>query len=185
MLLSSPFTSNTTPVSFVYPCLQAMMIATTFHSFPRLPSELRCEIYKLATPARVVHVRVRERAWELTRETDLYSHSKIPCLTTHLPRISSMSDEGWGYALAFRTQSSDPCTWFNFDRDVLCLIKSPRSHVEDNPLTLSGFKNCDAGQFDMADLQNVPELALDCPTSNVPVRLLRFPSTRTPAKRTH
>jgi hypothetical protein len=35
------------------------MALATFHPFPRLPAELRREIYLLATPPRIVHIRVK------------------------------------------------------------------------------------------------------------------------------
>ncbi|RYP55615.1 hypothetical protein DL769_010105 [Monosporascus sp. CRB-8-3] len=99
-----------------------------------------------------------EVAWELTRESFLYSNAPIPPLlhTCSESRAELMSR---GYQLAFRTRSSEPRTWFNFDRDVLFL-----EFNRDDRLGYRSFLNdgpWDVGQFDPRDMQRVRKLALD------------------------
>ncbi|RYP66341.1 hypothetical protein DL771_007847 [Monosporascus sp. 5C6A] len=100
-----------------------------------------------------------EVAWELTRESFLYSNAPIPPLlhTCSESRAELMSR---GYQLAFRTRSSQPRTWFNFDQDVLFLKFNPDrglpyycNFLSDGPW--------DVGQFDPRDMQRVRKLALD------------------------
>jgi len=64
-----------------------------------------------------------------------------------------------GYQLAFRTRSSEPRTWFNFDRDILFLEFNFNSYRSHQHLLCGG--PWDVGQFDPGDMQRVQKLALD------------------------
>lgn len=55
----------------------------------------------------------------------LYSNALIPALL-HTCVESRHELMNRGYRLAFRTRSSEPRTWFNFDRDILFLNYSLR-----------------------------------------------------------
>ena len=63
-----------------------------------------------------------------------------------------------GYQLAFRTRSSGPRTWFNFERDILYLMYDDNLQNPNN--WLSGGAPWDLGQFDPAELRKVRRLAL-------------------------
>ncbi|RYP04231.1 hypothetical protein DL765_010256 [Monosporascus sp. GIB2] len=110
-----------------------------------------------------------EIAWELTRESFLYSNAPIPPLlhTCYESRAALM---GQGYQLAFRTRSSQPRTWFNFDRDVLFLEFNRDSDLSYPNLLSDG--PWDVGQFDPRDLRRVRKLALDRSVGSLPDRAL-------------
>lgn len=109
-------------------------------NFQSLPPEIRQEIYLLATPARVVHLKTvvsgckhshcRLRLWNyggslhdwLRHRCPLkqyfYSNAPIPVLL-HTCMDSRAFLVNKGYQLAFKTSTQEPRTWFNYDRDVL------------------------------------------------------------------
>lgn len=137
-------------------------------NFQSLPPEIRQEIYLLATPARVVHLKAvvsgckhshcRLRLWNyggslhdwLQHRCPLkqyfYSNAPIPVLL-HTCRDSRAFLMNKGYQLAFKTSTQEPRTWFNYDRDVLCRYK------------ITYF---DVIQLDADEAARVRRLALDC-----------------------
>ncbi|KAF4499334.1 hypothetical protein FAGAP_4490 [Fusarium agapanthi] len=129
-------------------------------NFQSLPLEIRQEIYLLATPARVVHLKAdckrsccRLRLWNsgyLRRhplKQRFYSNAPVPALlhTCFEARNYLVKKE---YQLAFKTKTQGPMTWFNYDRDVL---------LEDQT-------SCSQVQFDADETARVRRLAVDCPT---------------------
>lgn len=97
-------------------------------------------------------------AWQLTRGGFLYSNAPIPALL-HTCSESRAELMNRGYQLAFRTRSSGPRTWFNFDRDIL-FLEFDRDYFEDYRSLLSG-SPWDVGQFDPGDMQRVRKLMLE------------------------
>ncbi|KAF5551592.1 hypothetical protein FPHYL_9098 [Fusarium phyllophilum] len=110
-------------------------------NFQSLPLELRQEIYLLATPARVVHLKAavfsrkdfwcRWRFWAYEGtlydwldnrccplKSYFYSNAPVPVLL-HTSFESRNFLIKKGYQLAFKTKTQGPRTWFNYDRDVL------------------------------------------------------------------
>ncbi|ENH62103.1 hypothetical protein FOC1_g10015062 [Fusarium oxysporum f. sp. cubense race 1] len=128
-------------------------------NFQNLPPEIRHEIYLLATPARVVHLKAEfvnvDECYTLWRVSSyqgafchwrqsknyenrvrvyFYSNAPIPVLL-HTCFESRDFLIKMGYQLAFKTKSHGPRTWFNYDRDVL--------FKDEN--------TCDVAQFDPGD----------------------------------
>jgi hypothetical protein len=99
-------------------------------------------------------------AWELVRESHLYSKAPIPALL-HTCAESRAELMSCGYRLSFRTRSNGPRTWFNFERDVL-YIDLHWNHFEDE-WSLGLLSGClwDIGQFYPEDLKRVRKLALN------------------------
>ncbi|KAF5023221.1 hypothetical protein F66182_4729 [Fusarium sp. NRRL 66182] len=95
-------------------------------------------------------------AWRFMRESYLYSEAPIPAL---LHTCSESRDEllRKGYQLAFRTRSYGPRTWFNYDRDILFLRRTPEEYE-------TSFITCCRWSFDQLhpdDMQRVRRLALE------------------------
>ncbi|KAF5665114.1 hypothetical protein FCIRC_10636 [Fusarium circinatum] len=130
-------------------------------NFLSLPLEIRQEIYFLATPARVVHLKtdcngsccrlpIRISEWILGRcplKQRFYSKAPVPALL-HCSFESRSYLVKKGYQLAFKTKTQEPMTWFNYDRDVLLKYQTSCSNV----------------QFDADEAARVRRLAVDCPT---------------------
>ncbi|KAL2690108.1 hypothetical protein Neosp_004176 [[Neocosmospora] mangrovei] len=206
------------------------MAPTQFHPFVKLPVELRLDIYRLATPPRVVQEDFCETlrttlnpikldsslealaynwrvdipshgnqrtlesfgftstkppvrpwvptssapeipldwlcenphfAWEFARRCSLYSNAPIPALL-HTCKESRAALIKMGYKLAFRSRSSGPRTWFNFDRDTLYMEYDDVDYIPENDKSgvLNGYSAWDIGQFDPAELRQVRKLAL-------------------------
>ncbi|KAK2696927.1 hypothetical protein QWA68_005089 [Fusarium oxysporum] len=93
----------------------------SFHRVMDLPPEIRHEIYFLATPDRVVHIR---RSYP-TSDLD-YRKGRFSCSTLIHPLLH-MCSESWdfltrtGYKLVFWDLSTGRRFWFNFERDTLFL----------------------------------------------------------------
>ncbi|KAH8676393.1 hypothetical protein BGZ60DRAFT_525842 [Tricladium varicosporioides] len=105
-----------------------------------------------------------EVAWELTRESYLYSSTQIPPLL-HTCVESRQVLKDYGYELAFRTRTSGPRTWFCFRDDVLFL---GNSGSEIFPLSWLLSPGVDVGQYDQQDLVRVRRLALKFGGANSP-----------------
>ncbi|KAH6666017.1 hypothetical protein B0J14DRAFT_660150 [Halenospora varia] len=97
-----------------------------------------------------------EVAWELTRESFLYSSTPIPPLL-HTCVESRQALKDYGYELAFRTRTSGPRTWFCFRDDVLFLGKT---HPDESPLSWLLSPGVDIGQYNQQDLVRIQGLAL-------------------------
>ncbi|KAL9566531.1 hypothetical protein ACKAV7_009446 [Fusarium commune] len=136
-------------------------------NFQSLPPEIRYEIYLLATPAHVVHLKAEfvnvdecYTLWRLSsyqgafchwRQSKnyedrvrvyFYSNAPIPVLL-HPCFESRDFLIKMGYQLTFKTKSHVPRTWFNYDRDVL--------FKDEN--------TCDVAQFDPGDPIRYKEFA--------------------------
>ncbi|PLB46610.1 hypothetical protein P170DRAFT_466064 [Aspergillus steynii IBT 23096] len=100
-----------------------------------------------------------ELAWEMVRNSYLYSKAPIPAL---LHTWSESREEliRFGYELAFRTRSNGPRTWFNFKRDVMYLTKSESRGRFSGTVSLSNNMFYEVGQFHPFDLTRVKRLAL-------------------------
>ncbi|WAO86360.1 Hypothetical protein NCS54_00363200 [Fusarium falciforme] len=96
--------------------------------------------------------------WEFARRCHLYSHTPIPALL-HTCAESRIMLINMGYKLAFRTRSSGPRIWFNFDRDTLYLQAEPPED-DDASRSLKGSSLWDIGQFDPGEMRQVRKLAL-------------------------
>ncbi|KAI1082150.1 hypothetical protein F5B20DRAFT_24104 [Whalleya microplaca] len=96
-------------------------------------------------------------AWELLRDSYLYSNAPIPPLL-HTCIESRSVLIGHGYQLAFQTRTNGPRTWFHFGKDILYL-EYGRQWPPDEP----GFL-CSAasymGQFEPSDMRKVKRVAL-------------------------
>ncbi|KAF5255782.1 hypothetical protein FOXYS1_13781 [Fusarium oxysporum] len=138
-------------------------------NFQSLPPEIRHEIYLLATPARVVHLKAefvnfdecytlwqvssyqggfcnwqKSKNYENRVRVYFYSNAPIPVLL-HTCFESRDFLIKMGYQLAFKTKSHGPRTWFNHDRDILFKDKN----------------TCNITQFDPGDAIRVHRLAID------------------------
>ncbi|KAF4955654.1 hypothetical protein FSARC_11802 [Fusarium sarcochroum] len=96
-------------------------------------------------------------AWELARESYLYSKAPIPALL-HTWSESRHELMQRGYQLSFRTRSSGPRTWFNYDRDILFISREP--FFQSHHRVLSGGP-WDLSQFDPGDMCRVKKIALE------------------------
>ncbi|EXA41267.1 hypothetical protein FOVG_09772 [Fusarium oxysporum f. sp. pisi HDV247] len=137
-------------------------------NFQNHPPEIRHEIYLLATPARVVHLKAefvnvdechtlwrvssyqgafchwrQSKNYENRVRVYFYSNAPIPVLL-HTCFESRDFLIKMGYQLALKTKSHGPRTWFNYDRDVL--------FKDEN--------TCDVAQFDPGDAIRVRRLAI-------------------------
>ncbi|KAF5598947.1 hypothetical protein FPCIR_2593 [Fusarium pseudocircinatum] len=130
-------------------------------NFQSLPLDIRQEIYLLATPARVVQLKVGVPGCKdshphlLSCNPDwlrgvcppkqyFYSNAPVPALL-HTSRESREWLAKKGYQLAFKTQSQGPRTWFNYDRDVLLVDQV----------------SCNPKQLDADEAAKVRRLAVD------------------------
>jgi hypothetical protein len=82
----------------------------TFHPFPRLPAELRIQIWESATEDRVLRVK---KTWN--HNQGYWSPSPVPAVT----RASRESRHHCSYRKAFIIASSPRYIWTNFDHDVI------------------------------------------------------------------
>ncbi|KAL4724217.1 hypothetical protein ACLX1H_008830 [Fusarium chlamydosporum] len=124
------------------------MAPQTFHLFCKLPLNVRCYIYLLATPPRAVWLHSRTETFSefldsgvlhesLERKRQLLSEyysrmayftfrksyfytpeNQVPVLL-HTCRESRDALIRHGYELTFRTTTSGPRIWFNYGRDAL------------------------------------------------------------------
>ncbi|KFY82714.1 hypothetical protein V500_10371 [Pseudogymnoascus sp. VKM F-4518 (FW-2643)] len=83
---------------------------TTFHPFPRLPTELRIQIWGFVTEDRVLKVR---KSWH--RSQSYWSPTAVPAVT----RACRESRDHCSYRKAYITDSSPRHIWVNFDCDVI------------------------------------------------------------------
>ncbi|PNP82038.1 hypothetical protein FNYG_04599 [Fusarium nygamai] len=130
-------------------------------NFQSLPLEIRQEIYLLATPARVVHLKAgvtgckesygRLWLWNFNwlqgtcpPKQYFYSNAPVPVLlhTCFESRKFLMKK---GYQLAFKSKTQGPRTWFNYDRDVL----------------LEDLVSCNSVHLDTDEAARVRRLAVD------------------------
>ncbi|KAH6605454.1 hypothetical protein Trco_007161 [Trichoderma cornu-damae] len=97
-------------------------MATTFHPFPRLPSEIRSQIWALAAHPRLVHIRITPQSDTLWNR-DYYYASKIP--QAELMHVCRESRQLAPYQKAFFTalpgDSEARYIWVNFEEDMICL----------------------------------------------------------------
>ncbi|CAG9961970.1 unnamed protein product [Clonostachys byssicola] len=130
-------------------------------------------------PANRLHEKPK-LAFELARETWLYSETPIPAFL-HVCTESRQVLKTLGYQLAFGTRSHAPRTWFHFERDILY---APRINddCEYNPLTDLNFayysseyltsvlSGCpwDFGRFDLDSLRSLRRLVLPGTWSPLP-----------------
>lgn len=101
---------------------------STFHPFPRLPYELRTQIWSLATPPRIVHV----------RQTELPGGHEIACVVSPTPshpvlQVCRESRQLAAYQRAFTDGAEPRYTWIDFEADMICiqsvdLLHELRSH---------------------------------------------------------
>ncbi|KAF5665113.1 hypothetical protein FCIRC_10635 [Fusarium circinatum] len=97
------------------------MALESFHRMMDLPLEIRQEIYFMATPDRVVHI--RSKFPDLGKRKGRFS-----CSTLIPPLLHTFSEsreflERTGYRLAFRDKSIGRQFWFNFKRDTMFIDK--------------------------------------------------------------
>ncbi|KAF5583394.1 hypothetical protein FPANT_8174 [Fusarium pseudoanthophilum] len=133
-------------------------------NFQSLPLEIRQEIYLLATPARVVHLKAKVSGctesygrlllWNFNwlqgpcpPKQYFYSNAPVPAL---LHTCSEARDflRRKGYQLTFKSKTQGPRTWFNYDRDVL----------------LEDLVSCNSIHLDTDEAARVRRLAVDCIT---------------------
>lgn len=104
-----------------------MTMATTFHSFSRLPFEIRSQIWALAAYPRLVHVRTKPKPgrFEGHRFTgsNRYFASLIP--QAELMHVCRESRQLAPYQKSFFTtlpgDSETRYIWVNFNEDMICL----------------------------------------------------------------
>lgn len=92
------------------------MALKSFHRMMDLPLEIRCEIYFLATPDRVVQVRYPYPSY--INKRCFFCNTLIPPLL-HTFWESRDFLKRTGYKLAFQYPSTESQFWFNFKRDTL------------------------------------------------------------------
>ncbi|PVI03669.1 hypothetical protein DM02DRAFT_669703 [Periconia macrospinosa] len=95
----------------------------TFHPFPRLPLELRMQIWSLAFQDDRV-LKVRKRRY-LSRR-DYWSPSPIPAVT----RASRESRKHCSYQKAFIADGSSCYIWCKFDSDIIHMRMSELAHED-------------------------------------------------------
>ncbi|KAK0658048.1 hypothetical protein B0T16DRAFT_386479 [Cercophora newfieldiana] len=117
-----------------------MAPATTFHSFPKLPPELRVKIYRMAIQPRFVELLepspwfdydehegiTEEEREQWAREGRLFSLAPIPSLLhTCFESRRTLIEEGYELAFGYQGSSYKIGTWFCFDHDALFLDEAP------------------------------------------------------------
>ncbi|KAL6907358.1 hypothetical protein GGI43DRAFT_258941 [Trichoderma evansii] len=108
-------------------------MATTFHPFPRLPFEIRSQIWAMAVYPRLVHLRTTLPP----KGPGCYFASMIP--QAELMHVCRESRQLAPYRKAFFTtlpgDSEARYIWVNFDKDMICLqnenMLSLRPHAAD------------------------------------------------------
>ncbi|KAL7917947.1 hypothetical protein ACQKWADRAFT_265977 [Trichoderma austrokoningii] len=97
-------------------------MATTFHPFPRLPFEIRSQIWAMAVYPRLVHLRTSPKSGPSPR-VGHYFASKIP--QAELMHVCRESRQLAPYQKTFFTtlpgDSEARYIWVNFDEDMICL----------------------------------------------------------------
>ncbi|KAL7940237.1 hypothetical protein V8C42DRAFT_259584 [Trichoderma barbatum] len=97
-------------------------MATTFHPFPRLPSEIRMHIWALSVYGRHVHIRITPKS-EAPGNRDYNYVSMIP--QAEPMQVYRESRQFAPYRKAFLTTLPGDCEaryiWVNFDEDMICL----------------------------------------------------------------
>ncbi|KAL6886744.1 hypothetical protein GGI43DRAFT_418279 [Trichoderma evansii] len=96
-------------------------MATTFHPFPRLPFEIRSQIWALAAYPRQVHIRTTPQSGN--RNHDYYYASLIP--QAELMHVCRESRQLAPYRKAFFTTLPGDYEaryiWVNFEEDMICI----------------------------------------------------------------
>ena len=111
-------------------------------------------------------------AYELMRQGHFFSRAPVPALL-HTCSESRRELMRGGYQLAFRTRSSGPRTWFNFERDILHLAhENPRDPYN----WLRGGAPWDVGHFDPAELRKVRRLVLSRSAPALDEQILYLPA---------
>ncbi|UKZ83332.1 hypothetical protein TrVFT333_011140 [Trichoderma virens FT-333] len=87
---------------------------STFHPFPRLPSEFRAYIWSLAAHPRLVHVRVVKDPYEVV-------HVVTPTPSPPVMQVCHESRRHGPYRWAFTIGSEPRYIWVNFEIDMICL----------------------------------------------------------------
>ncbi|KAF5673880.1 hypothetical protein FHETE_3267 [Fusarium heterosporum] len=111
-------------------------------------------------------------AFEMTRESALYSEARIPPFL-HVCVESRLALERWGYRLFFSTRTAEPRTWFHPGRDRLYIPNQlcPDEQDEIDKLrtefypwdfrcTILSNSFWDIGQFSVRDLKRIKHLVL-------------------------
>ncbi|KAK0766859.1 hypothetical protein N5P37_000588 [Trichoderma harzianum] len=97
-------------------------MATTFHPFPRLPSEIRSQIWALAVYPRLLHIRITPKK-DTLGNSYLHYASMIP--QAELMHVCRESRQLAPYRKAFFTtlpgDSEARYIWVNFDEDMISL----------------------------------------------------------------
>ncbi|KAF5611225.1 uncharacterized protein FSUBG_2504 [Fusarium subglutinans] len=124
-----------------------------------------------------------ELAFELTRESSLYSDAEIPAFL-HVCSESRQVLVNWGYRLFFATRTTGPRTWFHPGQDRLYIPYTmeafPRTYDSDYGSDLPGeartpypcpepgllLSGChwDIGQYRVDDLKQVKSVILESPS---------------------
>lgn len=98
-------------------------MATTFHPFPRLPSELRAQIWDLAVYPRLVHIRTTEASETRIDPGRCGFASPVP--PPALMHACQESRRRAPYQKAFHATLPDESEaryiWVNFQEDLICL----------------------------------------------------------------
>ncbi|UKZ76849.1 hypothetical protein TrVFT333_004564 [Trichoderma virens FT-333] len=105
----------------------SMTMATTFHSFSRLPFDIRSQIWALAAYPRLIHVRTTPKPDRFEGHrfagSDRYFASMIP--QAELMHVCRESRQLAPYQKAFFTtlpgDSETRYIWVNFNEDMICL----------------------------------------------------------------
>ncbi|KAL7895632.1 hypothetical protein HDV63DRAFT_381904 [Trichoderma sp. SZMC 28014] len=99
-----------------------MTMATTFHPFPRLPFDIRSQIWALAAYPRLIHVRTTPKP-DCPASLGNYFASMIP--QAELMHVCRESRQLAPYQKAFFTtlpgDSEARYIWVNFNEDMICL----------------------------------------------------------------
>ncbi|KAM6477838.1 hypothetical protein HDV62DRAFT_372234 [Trichoderma sp. SZMC 28011] len=97
-------------------------MATTFHPFPRLPFEIRSQIWALAVYPRLLHIRITPKK-DTLGNSYLHYASMIP--QAELMHVCRESRQLAPYRKAFFTTLPGDCEaryiWVNFDEDMISL----------------------------------------------------------------
>lgn len=115
--LSSPLKESTVIVRNTKLIRQKQMSMVTFHPFPRLPLEIRIQIWKSAIEtSRVLKIRKLKRRSLFKPYSPAYWS---PTNTPSVIRVCRESRKNSGYQKAFIVEGSPRYFWVNFENDVL------------------------------------------------------------------
>lgn len=98
-------------------------------------------------------------AWDLARESYLYSNTPAPALLQVCTESRAALIEV-GYELAFRTRTHKPHTWFNFQLDTLVLHDDGRCPVHSSGRYALSHSRWDVGQYHPDDMKRVQKLCV-------------------------